>query len=61
MNARKGLTLVWLGLVALVTVASLAAAVRGDSIGPTLQIGWLPAVVVAAIAWPGSRGRCGRG
>jgi hypothetical protein len=43
--------------VAVVAVSSIVAAIRQDSWGPIVAVGWLPAVV-AATWWPGTRGRC---
>jgi len=43
--------------VAVVAVSSIVQAVRQGSWEPIIAVGWLPAVV-AAIWWPGKRGRC---
>ncbi|HEY6278074.1 MAG TPA: hypothetical protein VIX86_17275 [Streptosporangiaceae bacterium] len=42
--------------VALVAVASIAQAVRQGSWAPIIEVGWLPAVIIAI--WPGTRRRC---
>ena len=42
--------------VAFVAVSSVAAAIRQGSWSPIIEVGWLPAVVVAT--WPGTRRRC---
>ena len=54
----------FLTLAALVVVATIVQAVRQESWGPILSIGWLPAVVVASLwaptpatpCWPRLRG-----
>jgi hypothetical protein len=42
--------------VAFVAVSSVVAAIRQGSWSPIIEVGWLPAVVVAT--WPGARRRC---
>jgi hypothetical protein len=42
--------------VAVVAVSSVVQAVRQGSWSPLIEVGWLPAVVVAI--WPGPRRRC---
>jgi len=41
---------------AIVAVSSVVQAVRQGSWDPIIEVGWLPAVVVAT--WPGTRRRC---
>ena len=43
--------------VAVVAVSSIVQAIRQGSWAPLIEVGWLPAVVVATW-WPGTRGRC---
>lgn len=42
--------------VAFVAVSSTVQAIRQGSWSPIIEVGWVPAVVVAA--WPGTRRRC---
>jgi hypothetical protein len=42
--------------VAIVAVSSVVQAIRQGSWSPIIEVGWLPAVVVAI--WPGTRRRC---
>ena len=41
---------------AFVAVSSITLAIRQDSWGPLISVGWLPAVMVAT--WPGTSRRC---
>jgi hypothetical protein len=41
----------------LVAVSSVVQAIKQGSWGPIIEVGWLPAVVVATW-WPGTRRRC---
>ena len=43
--------------VTVVAVSSIVQAIRLGSWAPLIEVGWLPAVV-AAVWWPGTRGRC---
>jgi len=43
--------------VAFVAVSSVVQAIRQSSWTPIIEVGWLPAVVVATW-WPGTRRRC---
>jgi hypothetical protein len=43
--------------VTVVAVSSIVQAIRQGSWSPIIEIGWLPAVVVATW-WPGTRRRC---
>ena len=42
--------------VAIVAVTTIVQAIRQGSWGPIGEVGWLPAVIVAA--WPGTYRRC---
>jgi hypothetical protein len=42
--------------VAIVAVSAIVQAIRQGSWGPIGEVGWLPAVIVAA--WPGTYRRC---
>ena len=41
---------------AIVAVSATVQAIRQGSWGPIVEVGWLPAVIVAA--WPGTYRRC---
>jgi hypothetical protein len=47
-----------LATAAFVAVASIVDAVRTDSFGPILAVGWLPAVFVGILHRPGSDKDC---
>jgi hypothetical protein len=51
--------IVVLAVAAVVLVATVVQAVRERSWGPVLEIGWLPAVVVASLYRPRNRCRPG--
>jgi hypothetical protein len=53
----RGMYVITALAVLVVAVSSVVAAVRQGSWGPIIEVGWLPAVVVATW-WPGRRGRC---
>lgn len=52
----RGMYLITGLAVALVAVSSIVQAVRQGSWGPIIEVGWLPAVLVAS--WPGTYRRC---
>jgi hypothetical protein len=43
--------------LAMAAVSSVVQAIKQGSWGPIVEVGWLPAVVVATW-WPGTRRRC---
>jgi hypothetical protein len=53
----RGMYVITALAVLVVAVSSVVQAVRQGSWGPIVEVGWLPAVVVATW-WPGRRRRC---
>jgi hypothetical protein len=50
LNRDRAIAVLVLAVAAFVAVASVVDAIRHDSWAPLVQIGWLPAVLVAALA-----------
>jgi hypothetical protein len=52
----RGLQVVAVLAMAFVAVSAAVQAIRQGSWGPIVEVGWLPAVIVAT--WPGTYRRC---